>query len=157
MSHEIIDELCAQLADLARSRPNRPGRAMAISCLDSKWEGVQVHAGRALGAWGDAESVAALRSWVERCLQKEAGWSVLGEAAACMASHVSPQHVQWALDLYFGEDDRVKRHSLLALLEHVPRSTLAARADVERASGCARREEAAEVAKRRFGLNGAGG
>ena len=84
MDPDNLHERCAHLDSLARSRPNRNARAEVEAALYSKWEGLQVHAGRALAAWGDRESVDALRDWLRISLEKPAGWSVTGEAVACL-------------------------------------------------------------------------
>ena len=150
MPPDEISGICEQLSSLARSRPNRLARDTVMAGLDSKWEGVQVHAGRALSAWGDAESVAALRAWLERCLQKEAGWSVLGEAVAALTPHVSEAGAAWALDLYFATTDRTARHDLLPLLDPIGPAIRAERARAEASSGIAPRRDAAQVLMRRL-------
>ena len=145
-----INTECEKLEALARSRPNVVARATVLAGLRSKWEGVQVHAGRALAAWADPESVSALRDWLIASLGKEAGWSVTSQAVKCVAQAHSPDDLPWMLDLYFSQPDRLKRHDLLPLTDCAPPVVLREFVSREAASGERHRVEAARVALRRL-------
>jgi len=97
-----VDELqraTARLRDLGRSRPTAKRRVEVEGLLDSKWEGVQVSAARVLGAWGGPESVAALRSWLDRG-RANRNWTVTHVAVEALADCVTAEDVGWALDLH---------------------------------------------------------
>ncbi len=145
-----LHERCAHLDSLARSRPNRNARAEVEAALHSKWEGLQVHAGRALAAWGDRESVDALRNWLCTSLGKPAGWSVTGEAVACLQRCCIADDASWILYIYFHASDRLARHSVLPLLDVVPVPVLEARIRIESEASDAARSEAASIAARRL-------
>lgn len=150
MDPDNLHERCAHLDSLARSRPNRNARAEVEAALHSKWEGLQVHAGRALAAWGDRESVDALRDWLRTSLGKPSGWSVTGEAVACLQRCCTADDANWILDAYFQTSDRLARNSLLALLDVVPVPLLEARIRTESEAGHAAHSEAASIAARRL-------
>ena len=145
-----INTECEKLEALARSRPNVVARATVLAGLRSKWEGVQVHAGRALAAWSDPDSVSALRDWLIASLGKEAGWSVTSQAVKCVAQAHSPDDLPWMLDLYFSQPDGLKRHDLLPLTDCAPPVVLREFMSREAASGERHRVEAARVALRRL-------
>jgi len=141
---------CRKLEALARSRPNAKTRAAVLAGLQSKWEGVQVHAGRVLAAWADPESVSALREWLVSSLKKEAGWSVVGQAVEFLRKAHSPGDLLWMLDIFFSQTDELKRHDLLPLTDCAPPGVLRERAAREIKSGDPNRAEAARVALTRL-------
>ena len=124
-----INRECARLESLLHSRPNETARKEVEDALRSKWEGVQVWAGRVLAAWGGRRSIDALRGWLEVSLSKEAGWAIRGEAVRSLCQCYEPRDVPWLLDLYFSAADRLLRHEfspvILALPEDVVRERIA--------------------------------
>jgi hypothetical protein len=145
-----LHELCAHLDALERCRPNRLAREHVNAALHSKWEGVQVHAGRALAAWGDRDSVASLRAWLRTCLEKANGWCVTGEAVACLVRCCTPEDADWILNEYFDCPDQLTRHWLLPLLDTIDARTLSGRIQRESTDQNSPRFEAARIAARRL-------
>ena len=145
-----IKHLCQRLDSLARGKPNAAARSEVLEALKSKWEGVQVHAARALAAWADDESVQALRAWLEESRSKEAGWAVRGEAVKCLCSCTGPRDASWMLELYFSTEDRLVRHELLPLIDAVPVTAARERIEIEAKSSEPLRRDAATIARRRL-------
>jgi len=145
-----INEACGRLESLLYTRPTEAARQEVERALNSKWEGVQVWAGRVLASWGGRRSVDALRGWLEGSMRKEAGWAVRGEAIRSLGQCHQPRDVEWLLDMYFDATDRLLRHEFLPLIEALPEDAVRQRIAQERRSGVQSRLEAADVALRRL-------
>lgn len=142
--------LCARLEGLAHSRPDEERRREVEDALHSKWEGVQVWAGRVLAAWGGRRSIEALRGWLESARPKEAGWAVRGEAIRALCQCYEPEDVSWLLDLYFETSDRLLRHEFLPVITALPEAAVRKRINLEAKSPSPSRREAATIAARRL-------
>ena len=143
-----INNQCARLESLLHIRPTEALRDEVESALRSKWEGVQVWAGRVLAAWGGRRSIDALRRWLEASLPKDAGWAVRGEAIRSLCVCYQPRDIQWLMDLYFGAEDRLLRHEFSPLIIQLPEPAVRERIALERRSEIASRREAATAALR---------
>jgi hypothetical protein len=143
--------ICARLESLMHVQPTGEDRVEVAEALHSKWEGVQVWAGRCLSAWGDDRSAQALRGWLESTLTKEAGWAVRGEAIRALCRCYRPQDVGWLLDLYFGATDHLLRHEFLAAITELPLAKVRRRIARESRHPDPERREAADIAGRRLG------
>lgn len=115
-----LREVCDRLRGLGERPPTAETRAVVEEALRSKWEGVQVVAGRVLAGWGDEDAVELLYSWLARSLQKRYGWSVTGAAVEALAKLVGEEDADRVLALYFGTEGWSKRHSLLPLVRALP-------------------------------------
>ena len=145
-----LKAICARLESLSHSQPSEVHRREAEDALHSKWEGVQVWAGRCLAAWGGKRSVAALRAWLESTLTKEAGWAVRGEAIRALCQSYQAEDVDWLLDLYFETSDRLLRHEFLPVITALPDAKVRKRIAQEAKHADAARREAATIANRRL-------
>lgn len=126
-----LEQISERLHWLRTVKATRDRRAEAEALLDSKWEGVQVLAGQVLAAWGGRDSIAPLRSWLERILgQPDA--RIIRPAADAVGHCVGEEDAEWALDLYFraGPDDYrqqtlipLRQQELFPLLQGLPRSS----------------------------------
>jgi len=143
-----INRECARLESLLHSRPNETARKEVEVALRSKWEGVQVWAGRVLAAWGGRRSVDALRGWLEVSLSKEAGWAIRGEAIRSLCQCYEPRDVPWLLDMYFSAADRLLRHEFSPVILALPEDVVRERIALEAGSQIETRREAATVATR---------
>jgi hypothetical protein len=146
--NEPIKEWCDRLASHLHSRPNAPARQEVEDGLRSKWEGVQVWAGRVLASWGDRRSIDLLREWLDGLLTKEAAWSVRGEAVRALCQCYRPADVPWMLDLYFGAEDPLLRHEFSPFIFALPEDKVRQRIVREAQSASESRREAAKVATR---------
>lgn len=145
-----INEACGRLESLLYTRPTEVTRQEVERALNSKWEGVQVWAGRVLASWGGRRSVDALRTWLEASMCKEAGWAVRGEAIRSLCQCYQSRDVEWLLDMYFDATDRLLRHEFLPLIEALPEDAVRHRIAQERQSEVQSRVAAADIALRRL-------
>jgi hypothetical protein len=143
-----VRKWCDQLATHLHSRPNATARREVEDGLRSKWEGVQVWAGRVLANWGDRGSIDLLRDWLEGLLKKEAAWTVRGEAVRALCQCYKPADVPWMLDLYFGADDPLLRHEFGPFILVLPEDDVRKRIQREAQSASAVRRDAAKIASR---------
>ena len=143
-----IKAWCNQLATHLHSRPNARSRRDVEDGLRSKWEGVQVWAGRVLASWGDRQSIDLLRDWLEGLLKKEAAWTVRGEAVRALCQSYKPADVPWMLDLYFEANDPLLRHEFSPFIFTLPEGDVKKRIRREAQSGSAVRRDAAKIASR---------
>lgn len=78
----------AKLQALVGRKRTNAARVDVEAGLRSKWEGLQSVALRVLGSWGDSESKAALRSFLESAGSRQFGWSIrsvaIQELARCV-------------------------------------------------------------------------
>jgi hypothetical protein len=146
----VIKEQCRQLAAMLYSRPTDARRLAVDRALGSKWEGVQVWAGRVLATWGDRRSIDTLRRWLAHSLEKEAGWALRGQAIRSLCECYEPKDIPWMLELYFSADTHEHLHQweLLRFVQELPIESIRERIAVERGSDIASRRAAAEVAAR---------
>jgi hypothetical protein len=143
--HQALNEECSRLVELRRLRPTPERWEEAIRALNSKYEGVQVHAARVLGEWGGQRSTTLLKEWLVRNLEREAGWSAVGVATRELRRCVILDDSEWILELYFTAEDVACRHSLLGLAVVLPSDLLRERAAIESGSSDPRRQAAAKV------------
>jgi len=146
--NDPIKAWCDRLATHFHSRPNATSRREVEEGLRSKWEGVQVWAGRVLASWGDRRSIDLLHEWLEGLLEKEAAWSVRGEAVRALCQCYKSADVPWMLDLYFGANDPLLRHEFGPFIFVIPENDVRKRIRREAQSASAVRRDAARIASR---------
>jgi HEAT repeat protein len=100
---------------LAQGSPTPEARGRVREAWGSMFERVQSAAAQVLGAWGDGESRATLRSWLLMLLEQPQGWGIRGVVVAALARTLSPADTDWVLDLYFSRPDRLSKQELLPL------------------------------------------
>ena len=120
-------QLCDELRALGRHAPSPESHARAVRNLTNKWEGVQVCAATILSQWGGRPSVSALRAWLLRSYEREAGWSLRGQAAKLLARCVTAEDAEWIVDLYFAAPGVFGKHELLPLVVALPVGAVRAR------------------------------
>lgn len=109
------------LRRLAKQGRTPEAQAEIEAALHSKWEGVQVVAGRILAEWRGRKSVEAIRAWLLRSFGKEHGSTVQAEATKALAECFEAQDIAWILDLYFSVPDVYHKHTLaLHLIRKLP-------------------------------------
>jgi hypothetical protein len=145
-----INDRCARLKSLLHSKPNDLLREEVEHAVHSKWEGIQVCAGRVLANWGDRRSIESLREWLRSTLHKKSGWAVRGQAIRLLCQCYQSDDIHWLLDLYFEEENRLLRHEFLPLVIALPESAVRKRIILESRSEIDRRREAAEIAATRL-------
>ena len=111
-----LKKICDELRELGSKKVTPVSREKVESALAHKWEGVQVAAAKVLANWGGPESVAALRSWLRRCEEREFGWGVTGVAVQSLAKCVTSADVDWILDEYFERPGVLAKHEFLPLV-----------------------------------------
>jgi hypothetical protein len=116
--------------------------------LGSKWEGVQVWAGRVLASWGDRQSIDLLRDWLHRALGKEAGWTLRGEAVRSLCQCYQREDIPWLLDLYFEAEDPLQRHEFSPFIIALPEADVRHRIQTEMKGESKPRKAAAQAATR---------
>ena len=111
---------CEHLAALGTKPPSASARRELEEGLRSKWEGAQITAARALAAWGDADSLAAVRMVLAEISAKPARWSAVDAITKALVPHVTPDDSTWILDLYFDHCRKENRFTMMPLLEALP-------------------------------------
>jgi HEAT repeat protein len=114
-----VDDLKAyavHLRSLGELPPTPERRAEVAEALRHKREGIQSVAAQVLGRWGGRESLKAIREWLGGSFARENGWSIRGVAVKQLAQLVETKDVEWVLELYFGQEDRLSKHELLPLV-----------------------------------------
>src|SRR5688572_16655764 len=107
-----LSEMVQHIRALGAGPPTPEVRVAVESYLFSKWQGIQVVAGRVLATWGGRESVDALRAWLLRLYEpapqkKERHWlSTRREVGRCLAKCVTAEDCGWLLALYFSNAHR---------------------------------------------------
>jgi hypothetical protein len=117
-----LREESLRLRELATHPPTQDARASVLQALTSKHEGIQAVAAEVLGAWGDPESKAALRTWFLGTLNLKSGWAIRSVGARELGRLTAPEDTTWILDLYFGTEDGLLQHELLKLAGALPAS-----------------------------------
>jgi hypothetical protein len=145
---------CARLRELGRSKPNAESRRVATEGLKSKFESIQVEAGKLLGRWGGAEAVRALREWLLQTCARPKAHAVQSQAAKALAQCVAPQDADWILDLYFSRAKSSQAQFLLPLISALPWTTWRARVKAEASSALVVRRRAAALAATRNAFPG---
>ena len=148
--HTELNEACDHLAALRAVWPTPSRWAEVEEGLASKYEGVQVHAARVLGAWGGERATSLLHDWLLEQLERDSSWSAVGVAVEELRRCVGVEDTAWILDLYFGIEDLLRRHALLPLAVAMPQSLVEERISKERASDRSWRRKAANVLERRL-------
>jgi len=141
---------CLQLETLTHGKPTSVKRKEVDDALQSRWEGVQVCAGRVLASWGDRDSIDKLRGLLESSLSKESGWAIRGEAVRALSECYKAEDIPWILDLYFETKDRLRRHELLPLITSLPKDVVTRRIKKELKNELETRRDAAAMAARRL-------
>jgi hypothetical protein len=145
-----INEQCDRLKSLLHTKPNDLVREEVEHALHSKWEGVQVCAARVLATWGDRQSIQALRDWLQSSLDRKSGWAVRGQAIRLLCQCYQSDDIHWLLDLYFEEENRLRRHEFLPLIISLPEPVVRRRILLESLSEIDRRREASRIAMTRL-------
>ena len=117
-----MDQLQAE-ADQVRSiigrgvTPKR--RELLNQALSSKWEGTQAHVIKALAAWGDRDSIGAIRDFLISAFDRKYGWTVRGVAIRALAPIIGPEDAGWIRELCRSRSSGLERHELRLLIERV--------------------------------------
>lgn len=99
---------------------NNHNREIVHSGLNSKWEGLQSVALQVLGQWGDDESRALLRDFIERIDDRRHGWAIRGVAVKALSSCVTAADSDWALDRLFSLKGVRAKHEFLPVVRSLP-------------------------------------
>jgi hypothetical protein len=117
-----MDTLQAE-ADKIRSvigrRATQERRDLVNQALSSKWEGTQAQAIKALAAWGDRDSIEAIRGYLVTAYDRKYGWAVRGVAIRALASVIGPEDAGWIGELCRSRASGLERHELRPLIERV--------------------------------------
>lgn len=105
------------LRELGARPPNAAARAALEEALASKWDGLNVIAARALCQWGDATSIARVRTALETLLADSRYRSPCGAIARTLMPHLGPADLQWAIDLLLEGAHRSNRFFARDLFE----------------------------------------
>ncbi len=116
-----VDELRARAA----SRPRKPERDNVLAALHGPYEGLQSVAAQTLGAWGDRESVAALRSYVANIRERRQSGGILRAVSKALAECVEEEDAPWLLDFYFDPEREPDWYLALAMKRLPPQTTRA--------------------------------
>src|SRR5262249_21005605 len=103
---------CSRLRDLGRSKPTGQNLRVLHDAMDSKFESIQVTAGKVLGRWGGREAAAALKDWLLRSCQKPRSHSIQIQAAKALAPWLETRDAEWAVELYFSRPKSSDAHFL---------------------------------------------
>ena len=137
MDAHLLRSECERIEKLGHGPPSEDARAEVQRALQSKWEGVQVTAARALARWGDEKSVRAIRTLMTELAKKSARWSAAGAVVDALSPHLSAADIDWTLTLCLQESNRHNRSTLMLLLLGLPpQETRAALQRMVDAGGC---------------------
>ncbi len=100
-----------------RATPER--RKLLNEALSSKWEGTQAHAIKALAAWGDRDSIEAIRDFLAAAFEREFSWAVRGVAIRALAPIISQDDASWIGELCRSRSSGLERHELRPLIERL--------------------------------------
>jgi hypothetical protein len=98
---DALKEATERLRALGTQRPTPERWAEVATALESKFEGVQVVAGRVIANWGGRPAVEALRPWLVRLCERRDSLAARGAAAEALSWCVEAEDTEWILDLYF--------------------------------------------------------
>jgi HEAT repeat protein len=137
MDAHFLRTECERIEKLGRGPASDDAREYVENALQSKWEGVQVTAARALSKWGDERSIQAIRRLVGELAKKSARWSAAGAVVDALRPHLSSTDIDWVLRLCLKESNRHNRSTLMLLLLGLPpHETRAALQRLTDAGGC---------------------
>lgn len=109
-----------RIDQLARRPSCAALRAELYEALDAKWDGVVVHAARALCRWGDAASIARVRATLARLAEKPGRECVVGPIADALLPHLCEDDLDWIIELKFFRAHRGNRWCLRDLPAMLP-------------------------------------
>jgi HEAT repeat protein len=115
-----LETEAASLRQLKNRKPTPERRRQLVQALNSKFEGLQSVALQVLGAWGDPDSAATLRKFLEEAFARPYGWSIRKVAVNALSSAVGEADAEWVLDLYFELPDVLTKHETLPLVLALP-------------------------------------
>ena len=110
-----------RLTELAKTTPTAEERMEVKEAAMSKWEGSQVAAARTLCAWGDDDSLRAVRELLERLSQDRKRHSSIMAVGRALSENLKPEDLDWVLALYFKKANPHNRIWLAQLLVATPR------------------------------------
>jgi hypothetical protein len=116
----------ARIAKLGDGKPSESARGELESAIQSKWQGVQVAAARALLSWGDARSVSAVKTLLSEHSKTRQSFSSVSTLAFALAPHLQASDLKWVLRLYFHESNPHNRSHLTSLFRALPAKETAA-------------------------------
>lgn len=117
---KLLSTWIRRIDKVGRRPPSAALRAELYEALDSKWEGVAVHAARALCRWGDRASVARVQSQFDQLAEKPGREGPVGAMAEALVSCLSEDDLDWIVELLFVRAHRDNRWCLRVLLSAVP-------------------------------------
>src|SRR5262249_39178565 len=109
-----------RLRELGTVPPVPESRDEIQRALQSKFEGIQGVAAEVLGAWGDQDSKAVLKTWFLETLNRPLGWAIRSVGVRELAKLAVAEDTDWVLDLYFEARDGLLQHELLRLAAALP-------------------------------------
>jgi hypothetical protein len=137
MDVHLLRTECERIEKLGHGAASDEARAEIEKAFESKLEGVQVTAARALSQWGDQRSVAAIRVLLARLAKKSARWSAAGAVVDALRPHLTATDIAWVLSLCLKESNRHNRSTLMLLLLGLPpQETRVALQRLVNAGGC---------------------
>lgn len=117
-----MDELqveADQVSSIIGRRATPERRDLLKQALSSKWEGTQVHAIKALAAWGDRDSIGAIRDFLVAAFDRNHAWAVRGVAIRALAPIIGPEDAEWIAELRRSRSSGSERHELRHLSERL--------------------------------------
>ena len=116
----LLSTWIRRIDKVGRRPPSAALRAELYEALDSKWEGVAVHAARALCRWGDRASVARVRHALATLAERPGRDGPVSAIAEALIPCLSEDDLDWIIEVLFIRAHRDNRWSLRVLLSSVP-------------------------------------
>jgi hypothetical protein len=113
-----------RLLELARRGEDPDARAELLAALQSKWEGLQLTAARALMKRPDPVSTAAVKELLVGIAATQGRFSACSILADALAPHLRGEDIPWVMDLFFGSSRRANRRSMTELFRHLPKGAV---------------------------------
>ena len=126
MEADLLKIESARIAKLGDAVPSESARVELESAIQSKWQGLQVSAARSFLAWGDGQSVSAVKALLSELSKSRQNFSSVSTVAIALSSHLQAADLKWVLQLYFRESNPHNRSHLLPLFHRLPANDAAA-------------------------------
>lgn len=115
-----LKQHCDHLHRLGKKSPSKKARLELEKALQSKREGIQVVAAKALANWGDPKSIDAIKLLLVEKSKLEARWSAVGAISKLLYPFMNENDIDWVLELYLKESRRQNRFALIELILSLP-------------------------------------
>lgn len=117
---DLLQERVAALKVLSLRRP-RPDRLREVrDALNDKFEGVQGAALKVLGTWGDAPSLAVLKTFFAKAFETPQARAIRSAAIKALLPHVGGGDADFLLDLYSRLEGVSAKHEVFPLVLALP-------------------------------------